>query len=298
MTYEQSLDKLCAEDERVIVMTAENRAVIRNLPDKIGDRFVDVGICEMTQVGMAAGLALRGRLPITHALATFLTMRAFEFIRTDVGIPGLPVKIVGGVPGFLSTANGPTHQAVEDIALMRGIPNMQVFCPADEEELLAALEAVVKSERPVYVRYNDCPAKVKHNTPFEFGKAERLADGDKITLLSYGFLIEQAEGARAILEEAGVSTRLVNMRTLAPVDEAEILAAADETERLVAIEDHFENGGLCSIIRELLHKNGRTTPLTPIALDRRWFVPANLPDVLEVEGFTAEAIAARVKEEL
>ena len=113
-------------------------------------------------VGMAAGLALRGRVPVVHALATFLTLRAFEFIRTDVGIAGLPVKLVGTVPGFLSEANGPTHQAIEDVALMRGIPGMQVVCPADEEELVQALPAVLRSPRPTYLRYVATPARFAH----------------------------------------------------------------------------------------------------------------------------------------
>src|SRR5215470_10320345 len=135
-TFADALLALAREDDRVIVMTAENRAALRSLPPLLGDRFIDVGICEQTLIGAAAGLALRGRKPIVHALATFLTMRAFEFIRTDIGIPGLPVVLVGAVPGFLSDANGPTHQALEDVALMRAIPGMQVFCPADETELV------------------------------------------------------------------------------------------------------------------------------------------------------------------
>src|SRR5262245_6660851 len=137
-SYEQQLSALAMANEDVIVMTAENRAAIRSLPAAIGPRFVDVGICEQTMIGMAAGLALRGRVPVVHALAAFLTMRAFEFIRTDVGIGHLPVKLIGGVPGFLSEANGPTHQAIEDIGLMRLIPQMQIVCPADEEELMLA----------------------------------------------------------------------------------------------------------------------------------------------------------------
>src|SRR5262245_55001762 len=125
MTYEDQLLSLAGADENVIVMTAENRAAIRNVPTVLGPRFIDVGICEQTLIGMAAGLALRGRIPVVHALAAFLTMRAFEFIRTDVGLGNLPVKMIGGVPGFLSEANGPTHQSLEDIALMRAIPNLQ-----------------------------------------------------------------------------------------------------------------------------------------------------------------------------
>src|SRR5579883_1318758 len=148
MTYEETLKAIAEKTPNVVVMTAENRAAIRNLPPHLGPRFIDVGICEQTMIGAAAGLALRGRVPICHSLATFLTLRAFEFIRTDVGIPGLPVKLVGGVPGFLSDGNGPTHQAIEDIALMRGIPNMQVVCPADEVELVQALPKVLESPHP------------------------------------------------------------------------------------------------------------------------------------------------------
>src|SRR5271166_5824977 len=105
MNYEQTLLALAEANPALVVMTAENRAAIRNLPAPLGPRFIDVGICEQTLIGAAAGLALRGRIPVCHALATFLTLRAFEFIRTDVGIGGLPVKLVGGVPGFLSDGN-------------------------------------------------------------------------------------------------------------------------------------------------------------------------------------------------
>src|SRR6185436_1840453 len=116
--------------------------------------------------------ALRGRIPVVHALATFLTLRAFEFIRTDVGIGGLPVKLVGYVPGFLSEADGPTHQALEDVALMRVIPGMRVVCPADEAELVAALPLLLDDRAPCYIRYNAMPAAVRHREPFAFGKAE------------------------------------------------------------------------------------------------------------------------------
>src|SRR2546430_13615449 len=152
-TYEEVLKECALRDERIVVMTAENRAAIRNLPPQLGERFIDVGIAEQTMIGAAAGLALRGRVPIVHALATFLTLRAFEFIRDDVGIARLPVKLVGGVPGFLSDGNGPTHQAIEDIALMRGIPNMQVFAPASMDGLASTLPNILASPEPCYIRY-------------------------------------------------------------------------------------------------------------------------------------------------
>src|SRR5262249_48160348 len=157
MSYQECLLEIAEANRRVVVMTAENRAAIRHLPEKLGSRFIDVGIAEQTLVGAAAGLALRGRVPIVHSLATFLTMRAFEFIRTDVGIAQLPVKLVGAVAGFLSEANGPTHQAIEDVALMRGIPGMNVCCPADEAEMVEAMASITADASPWYVRFNSRP---------------------------------------------------------------------------------------------------------------------------------------------
>lgn len=296
MNYEETLRSLALANENVVVMTAENRAAIRNLPPVLGARFIDVGICEQTMIGAAAGLALRGRIPICHALATFLTLRAFEFIRTDVGIGGLPVKLVGGVPGFLSDGNGPTHQAVEDIALMRGIPKMQVFCPADERELVQMLPAIVMSGAPAYLRFNASRPHEEHmsEAAFEIGKAETLSEGSDVTLLTYGFLLRQAIDAKNILTSKGVSVRLVNMRSLKPVDEKAIVRAAKETKLVVTVEDHFVTGGLHSIVGEVFLKHQVMCRAIPIALDERWFKPALLADVLEYEGFTGEKIAARV----
>jgi transketolase len=297
-TYEETLRGLAEADPRVIVMTAENRAAIRGLPPILGNRFIDVGICEQTMVGAAAGLALTGRVPICHALATFLTLRAFEFIRTDVGIGKLPVKLVGGVPGFLSEANGPTHQAIEDIALMRGIPGMQIVCPADEEELVAALPAIMKSPSPCYVRYYAGKAVAKHTEAFVLGRAERLSEGSDIGLLSFGMLVGQCHAAKEILTERGHSVELVNLRTLAPLDEDAIVEAAAKTKLLVTVEDHFLVGGLYSAIAEILVRRRISTRVLPIALEGRWFTPGLLAEVLEKEGFTGAHIAARIEREL
>jgi transketolase len=279
-------------------MTAENRAAIRNLPPRLGDRFIDVGICEQTMIGAAAGLALRGRVPVCHALATFLTLRAFEFIRTDVGIARLPVKLVGAVPGFLSDGNGPTHQAIEDVALMRSIPHMQIVCPADETELLAAMPAVIASPDPCYVRFNALRPAVTHTTPFELGRAEVLSEGDDVSILTYGLLLREAEIARQRLEAAGVKVRLVNVRTLRPIDSRAILRAASESKLVVTVEDHFKVGGLYSILCELLVESGVRARVLPIALDQRWFKPALLSDVLAYEGFDGASIERRVLEAL
>lgn len=294
--YEQTLLDLMANDERIIVMTAENRAAIRNLPNLSPDRFVDTGITEQTMVGAAAGLALRGRVPVIHALATFLTLRAFEFVRTDVGIGNLPVKLVGGVAGFLSDGNGPTHQAIEDVSLMRGIPNMQVFCPADEEDMLLGLPHIINSPHPTYLRFNALKPVIEHDRDFRIGKAEQVSDGSDIAILTYGLLFAQAREAKSRLEAEGLSVRLVNMRMLKPVDEEVILSAGRETNLVVTLEDHFLTGGLYTIVAETLLRHGETASVLPFALDERWFRPALLDDVLRYEGFTGEQIAARILE--
>lgn len=294
MTYEQALRDIAEKNDDIVVMTAENRAAIRNLPFVLGKRFIDLGICEQTMVGAAAGLALRGRTPVIHALATFLTLRAFEFIRTDVGIGNLPVKLVGGVPGFLSEANGPTHQAVEDISLMRGIPNMQVFCPADEQELVEGLPAIIESRSPCYIRFNAAQPTARHHVRFEPGAAEILSEGSDVAILVYGFLVCEALKAREILEAQKKSVKVINVRTLKPIDVNAVISAARETRLLVTVEDHFLTGGLFSIVSELCLQHRLAPQVLPIALENRWFKPALLDDVLQHEGFTGEQIAERI----
>jgi transketolase len=294
VTYEERLVEIAENNPNLLVMTAENRAAIRNLPDRLGSRFIDVGIAEQTLVGAAAGLALRGRVPIVHALATFLTMRAFEFIRTDVGIAGLPVKLVGALAGFLSEANGPTHQALEDLALMRGIPGMNVCCPADEVEMIDAVASMVGDGAPWYMRYNARQPAFRHRAPFVPGIAEVVTEGTDVAVLTYGCLMRECYEAAERLADAGIAVRLVNMRTLKPVDEAAILQAMRETTLVVTVEDHFASGGLATIVAEVAASHHVAVWLHPIALAGRWFTPALFADVLECEGFSAEQLARRI----
>ncbi len=292
--YEELLKNTALADERFVVMTAENRALVRNLPQALGNRFIDTGITEQTMLGAAAGLALRGRIPVVHALSAFLSMRAFEFIRTDAGIANLPVKLSSFIPGFLSDGNGPTHQAIEDVSIMRGIPNMQVFAPADEQDLVTMLPQIWASPNPSYVRICNRPTEYNHTSTFEIGKAEVVAEGTDVTILVYGFLFEQALIAAKILREKGKSVGLINMRSLKPVDEQAILKAVETSEVVVTLEDHLLSGGLYSIVAETLLKNRKTGNVLPIALNEKWFKPARLNEVLEYEGFTGKQIAEKI----
>jgi transketolase len=293
MTYEELLTETALKDERIVVMTAENRALVRNMSRAIGPRFIDTGITEQTMVGMAAGLALRGRIPIVHALAPFLTMRAFEFIRTDVGIAGLPVKLSGYIPGFLSDGNGPTHQSIEDVSILRGIPGMEVYCPADEDDLVKMLPDIWSSPAPAYVRVNHKKGSYQH-TPYQPGKAEVIAEGKDVTLLVYGFLFGNTLLAKAQLEKEGLSVGLVNMRSLKPVDEEVIIKAAGHSRLLVTIEDHLQTGGLYTIVAEVLLRRRVMADVLSLSLEERWFRPGLLDQVLETEGFTPEKITGKI----
>lgn len=293
MSYEELLTGLAIKDERFIVMTAENRALIRKLPQLLGNRFIDTGITEQTMIGSAAGLALRGRIPVVHALASFLSMRAFEFIRTDAGIPSLPLKLSAFIPGLLSDANGPTHQAIEDISIMRGIPNMTVFAPADEDDLVKMLPEIWESPQPAYTRINTRQTSYVH-APFFPGKAEVIAKGTDVTILTYGLLFEQALIAVEILKQEGLSAGLINMRSLKPVDEQAILGAVAESKLIVTLEDHFLTGGLYTIVAEVLLKHQKTAAVLPFALKEKWFKPALLPAVIEHEGFSGKRVAETI----
>jgi transketolase len=297
-SYEEALERLAADDPRIAVLTAENRASIRGLSTRLGGRFVDVGIAEQTLVGLAAGLAARGRVPVVHALAAFLTMRAFEFIRTDVAIAHLPVKLVGAVPGILSEANGPTHQALEDVALMRGIPGMGVFCPADLDDMLLGLPAVVADPSPFYVRFNARPAAWSH-APFVLGRLETVLgtlEGEDVHIFVAGGLATETFEAAEILIRRGLTVGLSNVRTLEPFDSEAALSALENAAIAVTVEDHFLRGGLHTAIAELLVESGLSRPLLPIGFRGRWFKPGLLADVLRTEDLTSDAIAERVRD--
>ncbi len=293
MSYETALLALAEADPNIVVLTAENRAHIRGLAEPLGPRFIDVGIAEQTLVGVAAGLALRGRKPVVHALAPFLTMRAFEFIRTDVGIGRFPVKLVGFVPGFLSDGNGATHQSLEDISLMRGIPGMQVFCPENAAELEAFLPEIMENPAPCYIRYTSREGPGPE-LPAKLGSAAVRREGSDVTLVSFGVLVEQAEIACAALQQQGLSVGLINLRWLSPTDEGALLHAARSSRLVVTIEDHFAHGGLYALLCELLVRERVSVKVRSCAFDGRWFKPATLARVLEHEKFSGARLAERV----
>jgi len=293
--YENHLHRLATANDRILVLTAENRAAIRSLPGVLGNRFIDVGICEQTLLGVAAGLAQRGRRPVVHALAAFLTMRGFEFIRTDVGIAQLPVVLIGGVAGLLSDGNGPTHQAIEDIALMRGIPGMAVIAPAGSSELNAALTAALDYAGPCYIRYYDGPDVAGTADDYQLGRSQIIGNPHApLVIATYGMLVSQALVAQRHLAAQGYEACILNVRSIAPLDETTLLRVAGEARLLIVLEDHLQVGGLFSAVAELLATSRTSAALLPINLGRHWFGAGLLADVLEQTGMSGERIAASV----
>lgn len=293
MTYEQFLLEYIPKNPEFIVLTAENRAAIRNLPNILPNNFIDTGITEQALVGISAGLALRNRKPITHALAAFLTMRAFEFIRTDLGYGNLPVKLVGSFAGFLSEANGPTHQAIEDIGLMRMIPNMQVFAPADENDMIAMLPNILASKSPAYIRYNNLPNAIEH-CDFDIGVPEIIGKGNDVALLTYGAMFNETLKVKEYLETKGIDCTLANFRTLKPIDSDIFLELAKKSSLIITIEDHYINSGLYSIAQQILFENKLLKEVLPIGLNERWFKPLMFSDILRYEKFDYISISSQI----
>ncbi|NDC24803.1 MAG: transketolase [Proteobacteria bacterium] len=297
MKYQEKLLALSQDNSDILVMTAENRAPLREIIPDLGERFIDTGITEQTLVGMAAGLALRGRIPVVHGLASFLTMRAFEFIRTDIGIPHLPVKLVGFIPGLLSEANGPTHQALEDIGLMLQIPGMRVFSPATHEELVSELENIIFDPHPWYIRYT----QREHGEAFPFIGKEKIrswGQANKVMLLTHGTLFTEAYQTQKLLELLGLEVALLHVPYLSPLPEKALLNSIEGSEHLVVIEDHFKRGGLTSLISECLISHRSQAKLHSFCFEAKWFRTGLLPEVLETEGFTPEKLAHRIQEAL
>jgi transketolase len=292
--YESKLLELAERDSRLVVMTAETRFNMRNLPKALGPRFIDVGIAEQNLIGIAAGMAQLGKRPVCHALAAFLTMRAFEFIRTDLGYPSLPVVVVGSFTGFVSQANGPTHQAIEDVAIMRVIPNMTVFSPSDIAELRSALDHIGKLTGPMYVRYNEAAPLTIERQPFVWGANEQLVRGDRVAVLSYGLMLTQCVQALGPLSAASIRPSLFNMRFLKPMDTAMLDLVLQTYEHTIVVEDHFATGGLYSIVRERQGELRTQSTLTGITLGDTFFKPALMDDALQHAGFTGEALAKRI----
>jgi transketolase len=256
-----------------------------------------MGIAEANMTSFAAGLSLTGKVPFTNSFAVFAAGRAFDQIRQGVCIAGLNVRIIGSSCGLSDFGDGSTHQSVEDIAIMRAIPNMTVLVPADGNETRIMTRAMAKYAGPVYMRItrNDLPDVMPADEPFVAGKPHLVRQGNDAVVFANGQMVSQALTAADMLADSGISVRVVNVSSMKPVDQAALAMLADGMKGVVTAEEHSRIGGLASLMCDVLQ--GRAVPMRSVAIEDRFGQSAHsYADLLEAYGLTAAHIAAAIRQ--
>lgn len=300
--YGEALIELGQMDERVVVLDADlsQSTKTAGFGKQFPQRFFNMGISEQNMMGTAAGLATTGKIPFASTFAMFATGRAFEIIRNSIAYPNLNVKICATHAGITVGEDGASHQALEDIACMRVIPNMTVIVPSDAVETRAVIHAMAKMEGPTYIRLGRAGLPIindENGYNFEIGKGVQLKDGNDITIIASGIMVSQALDASKTLEAKGISARVINIHTIKPIDKEIIIKAAEETGVIVTLEEHNIIGGLGSAVAEIVVEN-RPVPMKRIGvLDT--FGESGKPDqLLQKYGLSKENIVSTVEEML
>lgn len=296
--YGETLLELGKENKNIVVLEADlGKSTMTCLfEQEFPDRFFEMGIGEANMTSFAAGLSLTGKIAFTNSFAVFAAGRAFDQIRQAICIPKLNVKIVGSSAGLSDFGDGATHQSVEDIAIMRAIPNMTVLAPADGTETRKMVRKIVGYNGPVYLRINrhDLPDLFPEDQEFVIGKPYLIREGNDIVVFANGIMVSRAVQAAEELEKEGISVRVVNVSSLKPVDENEIKEYASNVKGIVTAEEHSLVGGLASVITYILRGNG--LPLIPVGIEDRFGQSAHSYDELLAEyGLTSENIINSVK---
>lgn len=255
-SYGEALVELGKENKNVVVLDADlSTATKTNIFAKeFPERFFDMGIAEQNMLGTAAGMSTCGKVPFVSTFAVFAAGRAYDQIRNSICYPNLNVKICATHAGVTVGEDGATHQMLEDIALMRTLPNMHVLCTSDDIQTKWAIKEISKIDEPVYLRLCRLatPVIYDENQKFEIGKAIQIGDGTEATIFATGVTVSEAIKAKEKLAEQGINTRVIDMHTIKPIDEEMIVKCANETKRLISVEDHNVIGGLGSAIAEVL----------------------------------------------
>ncbi|MBR5236444.1 MAG: transketolase family protein [Clostridia bacterium] len=265
---------------------------------KFPERFFNAGIAEASMMTTAAGLAACGKIVFASSFAMFAAGRAFEQIRNSIGYPNLNVKIGATHAGISVGEDGASHQCLEDIGIMRTIPNMTIINPADATESILAVEAAIKHQGPVYLRFGRLavPELFDRATyKFELGKGVELEAGTDVTLVATGLMVPEALEAKKILAESGVNARVINIHTIKPIDKDILIKAAKETGAIVTAEEHNVIGGLGSAVAEVLCEN-YPVPMRRVGTQDKFGKSGKPAALLEEYGLTAANIAAQAME--
>ncbi|MBI2941958.1 MAG: transketolase family protein [Chloroflexi bacterium] len=297
--FARVLLELADADPRVCAVSCDCRGFIAPLAEQFPQRAIEIGIAEQNLIGIAAGLAVRGKIPFAIGMNPFVTMRCFEQVRTDLGYGARNVKVIGAYGGGVVYGGwGCTHHAIEEMALMRLIPTMTVVMPADAWETEQAVRAAAIREGPFYISLARGAAVVEQPEEarsFELGKAVLLREGDAATIIGVGPTVADALRAGDLLESQGIAARILEMHTVKPIDREAILRAAEETPVIVTIEEHTVIGGLGGAVAEVLAEAGAGTPLKRIGLQDVFAVMSgSQQDLKSRYGITAEAVVKEI----
>lgn len=293
--YGETLLELGAENKEIVVLDADLSGSTKTgvFAKKFPERFFNMGIAEANMIGTAAGLAAAGKIPFVSTFAIFAAGRAWEQIRQSVAYAKVNVKIVATHGGVTVGEDGGSHQSVEDIAIMRAIPNMTVMVPADGAETRQAIRAAAAYKGPVYIRLgrNKVPTIFDDSYRFSIGKGAELVAGSDLTFVATGLMTEKAIAAAALLKKDGISARVIHLGTIKPLDQELLLKAATETGAVVTAEEHSVVGGLGGAVAEFLAEH-HPAPLVRVGINDRFGTSGKAEELLKYFGLTAEELAA------
>ena len=298
--FGEGLVEAAALEPRIVALSADltESTKMDLFEKKYPERFIQIGVAEQNLATIAAGMANYGKIPFITSYAAFSPGRNWEQIRTTIAINNVPVKIVGSHAGLLTGPDGATHQMLEDIALMRSMPNMIVLSPCDAEEARKATLAAAKTGTPVYIRVEreKMPRMTTPETPFAIGKANVLwiADAPLAAIFTTGSLTHNALKAAAELEKEGIQVTVTNIHTLKPLDEEAIEREASRAGAVVSVEEHQINGGLGGAIAETLARR-RPTPMEFVAVNDKFGQSGKAAELIEAYGLGVSHIVAAVK---
>lgn len=296
--YGEALKKLAAENPNIVVLDADlSKSTMTAEFKKVApERFINVGIAEQNLIGTAAGLSLAGKVAFASTFAMFAAGRAFEIIRNTVAYPKLNVKIAATHAGLTVGEDGASHQAIEDLSLMRSIPNMVVLNPADGIEAQKAVIASANYDGPVYIRLGRSAVEeiFDENYEFEIGKGVELKDGTDVTIIATGIMVEKALKAYEILKADGINARVINIHTIKPIDAELIIKAAKETKKIVTAEEHSIIGGLGSAVLEAISEEC-PVPVIRIGVKDTFGESGKPNELLEKYGLTEKEIVEAVR---
>jgi len=296
--YGKELLKCAKENNKIIALDADlcGSTMSVYIEKEIPERFFEMGIAEQNMISVAAGLALVGKIPFVHSFAVFAAGQAYNQIRQGIALPKLNVKIIGSSCGLSDFGDGATHQSVEDISIMRAIPNMVVIVPADAIETRKVVRAVIKYNGPVYIRINrnDLTNVTNEEDPFEIGKIFKVAEGNDITVFACGIMVAQALEARKTLLEMGISVRIVNVSTIKPLDVESVKKFAKDVKGVITAEENNIIGGLGGAICEVLSEE--LIKIKKVGINDEFGQSANCyEDLINYYGLTPKNIVNAAK---